>query len=398
MADPSRGVRVSGPLASHKDGLTSHLRSQGYTPQSIRKRLFLLAQISRWLAQRNLQPSALTRGALEKFLRHRRRLRYIWRPTVQGLDPVLSYLRRLGLVPSEEPKQVRERTALTELLTRYETFLSEERSLGRSKIDHYRRVALRFLSRIFDARDIALNQLRTADVSGFILTEARRSTVTALRSLLRFLHIRGETVGDLSGAVPAVASWRLTSVPKAIDPDHVRRLLLAFDRHTRAGRRGYAVVLLMLRLGLRAAEVASLRLDDCDWARGELVIRGKRGREDRLPIPEDVGEAIASYLRFGRPRSALRGLFLSQNAPLHNMTSGMVIALVRLAGARCGIENLGAHQLRHTAATQMLRQGASLPEIGQVLRHQSVDTTAIYAKVDYGSLRLVYRPWPEVTP
>lgn len=403
MADPSRAVLVAGPLASSKDGLIDDLRRQGYTPLSIASRLRLMAHLSGWLIRRGLRPSDLTIARLEAFLRDRRRLGCTWQPTIRGLDSILRYLRRLGIAPPEEPK-ARERTPLADLLERYGRFLAEERALSRGSIHFYQKVAVRFLSTALDLRKLALDRLQTADVSSFILAEARRSSVgsaklmvTALRSFLRFLHIRGEIGGDLSGAVPAIVGWRLVGLPKGLDPDQTRKLLLAFDRRTRAGRRGYAVVVLMLRLGLRAAEAASLRLEDCDWSRGELVIRGKQGREDRLPIPPDVGEAIVAYLRFARPRSALRGLFLSEHAPCRNMTRSMITNLVRDAGDRCGISSLGTHRLRHTAATQMLRKGAPLHEIGQVLRHRSVDTTAIYAKVDHKSLRLVCRPWPGAT-
>lgn len=404
MADPSQVVGITGPLAPHVDGLIGDLRRQGYTRLSIRNLVYLTSQLSLWLGRRSIEPAELTAHRLEAFLRHRRRRGYTWQPTIHGLKAILSHLRRLGIIPTEEQKAP-ERTALTDLLERYGNFLAEERSLSPAGTRQYQELAHRFLSAALGTGDPVLGRLRTADVSSFVLTEARRSSVgyakfkvTALRSFLRYLHIRGEIAGDLSGAVPAIAGWRLAGLPKGLDQDQTQRLLFAFDRRARAGRRGYAVVVLMLRLGLRAAEVASLRLDDCDWSRGELVIRGKQGREDRLPIPQDVGEAIVPYLRFGRPRSALRGLFLSEHAPYRNMSRSMVTNLVRDAGDRCGISSLGTHRLRHTAATQMLRNGTPLHEIGQVLRHRSVDTTAIYAKVDHGSLRLVCRPWPEVTP
>jgi integrase len=404
MADPAQAVRIMGPLALCKDGLISELRSRGYTPLSIRNLLYLTAHLSHWLIRISLQPGELTSQTLERFLRHRRKIGYTWLPTVRGLEAVLNYLRRQGVVPTEERKNP-ERTALAELLERYGKFLAQERSLNSGVIRRYQDIARCFLSATQGARSMALDDLRTADVVSFVLAEARRSSVgyvkfkvTALRSFLRYLHIRGEIPGDLSGAVPAIAGWRLASLPQALEGDQTRRLLLAFDRRTRAGRRGYAAVILMLRLGLRACEVASLKLDDCDWSRGELIIRGKQGRQDRLPIPQDVGEVIVSYLRFGRPRSALRGLFLSEHAPHRNMTRSMVTNFVRKAGERSGIPSLGTHRLRHTAATQMLRKGAPLHEIGQVLRHRSVDTTAIYAKVDYRSLRLVSRPWPGAMP
>ncbi len=388
MADPSQAVRIVGPLALCKDGLISELRSRGYTPLSIRNLLYLMAQLSRWLIRIGVQPGELTSRTLERFLCHRRKLGYTWHPTVRGLEAVLSYLRRLGVAPTEERKAP-EQTALTELLERFGKFLAQERALNSGVIRRYQDIARCFLSAAQGARSMALDGLRTADVTSFVLAEVRRSSVgyakfklTALRSFLRYLHIRGEIPGDLSGAIPAVAGWRLVGLPRALEGDQARRLLLAFDRRTHAGRRGYAAVILMLRPGLRAAEVASLSLEDCDWSRGELVIQGKQGREDRLPMPWDVGEAIASYLRLGRPRSALRGLFLNEHAPHRNMTRSMVTNLVRKAGERSGIPSLGTHRLRHTAATQMLRKGAPLHEIAQVLRHESIETTGIYLHAD----------------
>jgi site-specific recombinase XerC len=347
MVDPGRAVLITGPLASHKNGLIGDLRRQGYAPSSIEHLLRLVAQLSRWLVRRHLRPADLTVARLDGFLRFRRRVGYVGCPTIRGLDAILRYLKRLGIVPVEE-QQVLEQTPHSELLHRYGKFLAEERSVSPAVIRAYQGIAHRFLSSVQVVQGTALAHLRTTDVSGFIVAQARRLrvssaklTVTGLRSFLRYLHIRGDIPGDLSGAVPAIAGWRLAGLPKALDPEQAGSLLLTFDRRTRAGRRGYSVVMLLLRMGLRAGEVAALRLNDCDWSRGELTIRGKQGREDRLPIPKDVGEAIVAYLRFARPRSALRGLFLSELAPCRNMTSSMVKRLVRNAGKRCGIANLG---------------------------------------------------------
>jgi integrase len=202
----------------------------------------------------------------------------------------------------------------------------------------------------------------------------------------------------LAAAVPALANRRLAGLPKAITPEEVQKLLQSCDRRTPVGRRDYAAVLLMVRLGLRAGEVAGLRLEDLDWTHGELVIRGKPRRQDRLPLPRDLGEAIVAYLKHGRPRSKYREIFLRVRAPHRPAGRPAVTSLVRAAGKRAGLDAVSAHRLRHTAATQMLRKGASLSEVAHVLRHRHIDTTAIYAKVDHRRLRSLGRAWPGGAP
>jgi len=244
--------------------------------------------------------------------------------------------------------------------------------------------------------------LTAAEVTTFVMQLSRRLSVgyckhkiSDLRSFLRFLHVRGHIASNLGECVPAVAGWRLASVPKALEPDQIDCLLAQVAQPSAIRRRDAAMVRLQLRLGLRAGDVAALALDDLDWRAGEMVVRGKGKRESRLPLPHDVGKAIAAYLRRRRPRALTRKVFLRSRAPYRGLTSSGVIAATRSALRRAGITAGGAHLLRHTAATQMLRKGASLSEIAHVLRHRHIDTTAIYAKVDHASLQLVARPWPE---
>jgi site-specific recombinase XerD len=246
--------------------------------------------------------------------------------------------------------------------------------------------------------------MTAAEVSAFVLAEANRrqgtsirSVATALRSLLGFLHVEGLVDGALAGAVPGVGAWRLAGLPQPLEQGELRRLLDGCDGSTAIGRRDRAMVLLMGRLGLRSGEVAGLALDDIDWHAGELLIYGKGQRDDRLPLPVDVGEAIAGYLQAGRPSSALdRTVFIRALAPHRALTPIAVSRAVKYAAVRAGLGPVGAHRLRHTAATDLLRAGASLPEVGQVLRHRRVFSTAIYAKVDDRSLGGLARPWPEV--
>jgi integrase/recombinase XerD len=203
--------------------------------------------------------------------------------------------------------------------------------------------------------------------------------VTGLRSLLRFLHVEGITAVSLSGGVPAVAGWAGSPLPRGIDAGSVRRLLASCDRRTGKGRRDFAILMLLARLGLRAGEVVALELGDVDWSGGEILVRGKANRIERLPLPVDVGQALAGYLTRGRPRSGQRALFLRVLAPHCGLTVGAVGVLVHAACQRAGLPPIATHRPRHTVASELLRRGAGLAEIGQVLRHRSIASTAIYA-------------------
>ena len=247
---------------------------------------------------------------------------------------------------------------------------------------------------------LELERLSAADVSSFLARECpkrsvsgARDLVCALRSLLRYLHLAGLIEAPLVWAVPSVADLRDRTLPRGLEPAAVKKLLASCDRRTLVGRRDYAILLLLARLGLRAGEVAAIQLEDVDWRAGLLLVRGKGGRQDVLPLPVDVGEAIVSYLR-RRPRCECRALFLRVTAPRRELNRSTIGWVVRAACDRAGLPRVGAHRLRHTAATEMLRQGASLAEIGQVLRHREQKTTAIYAKVDRKALQALARPWP----
>jgi site-specific recombinase XerD len=311
----------------------------------------------------------------------------------------LQYLEVEGVVSL--PKTVALRSAVDELLDDYEQFLVKERGLQVSTVLYYRHYAQKFLSHRLDSKCLELNCLSANDITTFILHESQTSSVgttkllvTVVRSLLRFLHLRGDLQSDLVGAVPAVAGWRQAGIPKYISPRELQQLLKRCDRRTHVGRRNFAILLLLARLGLRSCEVAALTLGDVDWRAGELVLHGKGRTDARLPLPSDVGQAIAGYLQRGRPRSTSRSLFLITRAPYRRLSGARVTAIVAEASARAGLRRIGGHRLRHTAATQMLRQGASLADVALVLRHRSVDTTAIYAKVDHSTLRELARPWP----
>lgn len=399
MIDPSK-VRFSGPLASHRNGLWAELLVQGYSLLSSVNLVRLMANLSRWLEAQRLGPQDLDSRCIKEFLEHRRASGYTHWLSLQGLDPVLRHLRCIGVAPAPEPA-VTASTPLEVMLDNYEHYLLRERGLLPSSVRGYRSVARKFISTHFGTEALELQRLNAGDVTSFVLQASRsgsvscaKQNVAGLRSLLRYLHVRGDLSNELASAVPAVACRRLVGLPKGLAPSEVRKLLLGCDRCTHIGRRDFVALLLMVRLGLRSGEVAALRLDDLDWTQGALVVRGKRRREDRLPLPQDIGEAIVSYLKRGRPRSTSRQLFLGLRAPHDGLRCPAVARIVRRAGKRIGLLSLHPHCLRHTAAMQMLRNGASLPSIGEVLRHQHFDTTAIYAKVDRSRLREVARPWP----
>jgi site-specific recombinase XerD len=288
-------------------------------------------------------------------------------------------------------------------LARYRHYLTVERGLGEATARGYVDAVRPFLwSRLSsDGLDLDIGQFREADVTAFVvarcspqLRRAPKLTVTALRSLLGFLHVEGTIKRPLAAAVPSVAAWRLAGLPKGLEPGHVQRLLGSCDCQTTMGRRDFAILTTLVRLGLRAAEVATLRLDDLDWRMGELAVHGKGTRAERLPLPTDVGAAIAAYLR-GRPTTAQgRTVFVRLMAPHGPLSPTRVTHIVAAAARRAGLGLIHAHRLRHFAATQMLRAGASLPEIQQILRHTRTQTTAIYAKVDRDALRTMARPWP----
>ena len=401
MVDPSR-IRITGPLMSHVELVWSGLLAQGYTPLSSRNLLHLMAHLSRWLEVRALQAHDLTNGRIEEFLDERRQAGLTVYVCGRGLQPILEHLETAGVIaPAEQAGHPA--TEQGRLLRDYGQYLLQERALVSTTVRHYQSVARSFLSDSSEQGTLQLSRLSAGDVASFVVNQSRTSsvawakyTVTVLRSLLRFLYFRGDLATDLVGAVPAVAGWRQASLPKALPSQQVQQLLESCNCRTDGGRRDFAVLLLLVRLGLRAGEVATLELDDFNWTQGEVVVRGKRRREDRLPLPCDVGEAIVAYLRGGRSQTTCRRLFLSIRAPLRGLSGSAVRQIVRQACRRAGLPPTGAHRLRHTAATEMLRKGTSLSEIAQVLRHHSLDTTAIYAKVDRCALRKLAQPWPGV--
>jgi site-specific recombinase XerD len=323
----------------------------------------------------------------------------LWLST-KAMAPLLAYLRGLG-VAAQTPSPEEPVTPAEALLQRYRCYLIQERGLAASTIAAYSHVARLFLFHRAPEGEPDLKPLDAAAVIDFVTAECRtrkigsaKYIVCGLRALLRFLYADGHVERPLSAAVPSVAGWRLAGLPKALSRREVAALLASCDRRSTVGRRDFAVLTLLVRLGLRAGEVASLTLTDVDWRAGEVMIRGKGRREERLPLPTDVGEALVAWLRRGRPRCESPKLFTRVRAPHGGLTNSGVSGVVRAAAARAGLSSVSAHRLRHTAATEMLRAGAGLPEVAQVLRHASTLTTSLYAKVDRQTLRTLAQPWP----
>lgn len=400
MVDPSR-VRVMGPLEQYAPGFLAHLVGVGYKRVSAAFQMQLMAHLSCWLAGEELGLEALSSAVAERFLVARCAGGYTNYLTPKALASLFGYLRELGVMP---PPAAPVLSASEALLERYRSYLMVERGLVAGTARGYVDLVRPFVVSRVDANgDLGLAGVTPSDVLGFVLSECerrpRRSAklmVTALRSLLKFLHVEGLVACPLAQVVPSVAFWRLSGLPRGLDAEEVHRLLSSCKRDTIAGRRDLAILLMLVRLGMRRAEVAVLALEDIDWRGGEILVRGKGNRIERLPLPADVGDALANYLRRGRPSDADgRSVFVRVKAPHRALTPGGVTQVVVSAGRRAGLGDVTAHRLRHTAASEMLRAGAPLVEIGQLLRHSTELTTAIYAKVDRDRLRELARPWPE---
>jgi site-specific recombinase XerD len=390
-----------GPLGQHIDSYAAEIRTGGFAEPSAKRQIAVIVDFGHWLATRRINAQDITPKHFQPYLRSGARYR-VRDGDLAALKRLWNLLRRQGVIP--EPSMPAA-TPLDRLQDEFHLYLRQERALASTTMSYYLSFAREFLAEHFDDGPVDLASLCAADVTGFVgrraasLVHSKRvqQMTTSLRSFLRFARYRGDLNTDLAACVPAVASWSLSTVPKALPPAQVELVVASCDRQTAVGRRDYGILLLLARLGLRAGEVATLSLEDLDWQAGLITVRGKGGRYSQLPLPVDVGEAIADYLRHGRPRSASRSVFLRVKAPKVSFKGQEAIgSVVKHALARAGLDTprKGAHQFRHGLASQMLRQGASLAEIGEVLRHRNPQTTTIYAKVDLASLATVALPWP----
>jgi integrase/recombinase XerD len=405
---PDLARRVRGPLAPVAMGLSIELRERGYSPSRVRARSRLILELSWWMGQRELGLPELDAGVLEELLAEVRADPQ--GPGVRWFSPfserdVLAYLRELGVV---EPVAVPAPTAIDLLVARFVEYLARERGVtNRTSVYWYERVARSFLAGRVDPDTGAVGPLTASEVTGFLLAECRHCSrwtgmrlVTSLRGLLRFLLVEGLIAEDLTGAVPRLPAWSLVSLPKPLPAEQAARIVASCDRSTPAGRRDFAILMLLARMGLRGCEIARLQLEDVDWRAGEMIVRGKRDYHERLPLPVDVGEALVDYLTHARPATADRHLFVTVLRPFMplNEEYGIVGRIVARAGERAGLGSVGVHRLRHTVATEALRAGAPLEEIASLLRHRDHTTTMGYAKVDRNRLRELARPWPAGAP
>jgi len=391
--------RVFGPLEPHAAGFAEELLRQGYSCSGAGQHVCFITHLDRWLSAAGLGLGELSGQVIERYLAERRAAGYVQYRSAKALEPLLGYLARLDVLPVAQEVPL---GPVEELLGGYRDYLLVERGLTAGTVRGYVDCVRPFVATRTRGDVLDLAGISPADVIGFVLatcpgraTGSAKLIVCSLRSLLRWLHLTGEVASSLATAAPSVAGYRLSGLPKGLEPAQLRRLLAACDRRTPTGRRDYAIMLLLSRLGLRAGEVAGLGLDDIDWRHGELTILGKGNRGERLPLPAEVGAAITAYLRRGRPSTAQgRSVFVRVHAPHRMLTTGGVTQVVFGAAQRAGLPKMYAHRLRHTAATAMLRAGSPLAEVGQVLRHRSPLTTAIYAKVDRDALAVLARPWP----
>lgn len=391
-----------GPLDSFLDPYLALVREQGFLPESVRSQIRLLSDFSRWLHRNGYGVRDVVPETADQYLECRHRRRRPRSGDSATLDRLIDMLRNMAVIADPEPMVAR--TPYNDVLNEFKNHLSQERALSAAALKNYVPVARLLLTERFTGSQIDFSQLCATDITGFVLRHAQCSSrksallmTTALRSFLRFLYQSGTIVTDLAACVPTVPSWSLSDIPKHISPSQVQSILDHCDRKTAVGRRDYAILLLLARLGLRAGEVAFLKLEDINWEVGHITILGKGGRSALFPMHIEVGEAIADYLQYGRPRCSCRSVFVRRSAPrIGFATHTAISSIVRRALARAQVRSphTGAHLFRHSLAKQMLKQGASLSEIGEILRHRYPHTTAIYAKVDLDALRTIALPWP----
>lgn len=392
----------AGPLSPALDGFADRLATEGYAPFTISQKLSTASDLGAWLDREGLTVESLDEQGIEAFLLTRDPRRRVRGEDATGRQ-LLDHLRTHGNVPAATPAPGPV-SPINRITDGYQRFLANERGLSQSTVGSYLPVARAFLTQRFASQPVDLESLTADDANQFVLRESERlsrasarQVVTALRSFLRHLYQRGDIPADLAGGLPPVRQWRLSGLPRTLAPEQVQALLDSCDRGTALGRRDRAILLLLARLGLRADEAAALTLDDFDWNAGTLSLTGKGQRRETLPLPHEVGEAVAEYLRDGRPQCPTRHLFVRARAPYRAFRSADAVShAVRRSHKRAGLDFplKGAHQLRHALATGMLRDGASLEDIGQILRHADPESTQIYAKVGLESLRTVASVWP----
>jgi len=391
-----------GPIAGYLEQYAQHLHEQGYARQTGRHHLAVLGAFNEWLDKRNLDATAVTSATAHRYLQWR------WRRCRRRDYESAILARLLELIHPAMAKapQPATRNAAEQVVAEYRRWLEQERGLARATVVYYLAFARKFVTIQFPEGEVNFGQLTPDRITDYIRQQAQQMDgslripllVTALRSFLRHLLQSGLIQTDLAVCVPAVATWSLSEVPKYLFPEQVQKVIDGCDRNRAGGKRNYAILLLLARLGLRASEIVALTLDDLDWETGLITLHGKGHRVDQLPLPIEVGEAIAEYVRMARPACGpCRRVFIRNRAPWVGLANSVAIcSLVDRALRQAGVESVrrGSHVFRHSLATRMINSGSSLPEIGELLRHRHPDTTRIYAKVDLTSLRTIALPWP----
>ncbi len=391
-----------GPIGPHLVGFAAWLSEQGYHPLTGKKKIWLIVHLSRWLEQNKIDLDRLDDQRIAEFTQSQRDFLARRQQVQHTLCQLIQHLRRSHVIPPQ--RATPSATKADCLLDEYRQFLVRERGVRPLTLINYLPVVRHLLTHFFGSGSISLEKFTVADINKFIIHEKvgkcskRVQLITSvLRSFLGFLYQYGHIPNPLAAAVPAVATYSKSNIPQFLEQEQVRQILQSCCRSTVCGRRDYAVLLLMARLGLRSGEVVSLCLEDINWTGGDVLIRGKSSHDERLPLPSDVGRALVEYLRHGRPGCACRRVFIRMKAPHVGFSSSVAIGdILRRALRRAGIQpkRKGTQLLRHSLATRMLRNGASLTQIGQILRHELPQTTEIYAKVDFATLRAIAQPWP----
>jgi len=392
----------SGPAGPYLDEFTDWLAQRGYRQETIRNRLQGVSQFGFWAQTNDIRLQSFSPLALNDFrhyLSNRRRLHLsggqfsiAW----LGAQLFLEFLQAKRLVaPSEVPPAA----TPPELLGAFEDWMLVHRGVRPSTLANYQHHLIDLLTHLGEVPE----QFNAAQLRTFILTYAERSSlataktrVKATRAFLRFLIATERCPTDLEAAIPKLAEWRLSTLPRYLPPADIERVIAACDNSTAIGIRDKAIILLLARLGLRASEVADLQFDAIGWSQGTFSVTGKSRREVKLPLPQEVGDALLHYLETARPPITSNHIFITAIAPWVPITRSVVKSAAAQAMRRAGVEapSFGAHVLRHSAATALLRQGVSLQVVGEVLRHRCMDTTAHYAKVDVDLLQQVAKPWP----
>ncbi len=389
-----------GPIGPHLISFSEFLAKRGYSYATGQRYVREVGHLSRWLDQQGVGIAELNDQIIRTYLCFRFPDNHL-QVKKWSYQHLLRYLQQTGIVEIQKTVE----TPLDQCIARYQKHMVKNQGLSKETIRVRIRVARNFLSLLFGEKSLEFSQVLPSHIEKYFLnrshhcnTNTLKTESSALRCFLRFLQFRGDISSYLVDSVPTVPSWRHTTIPEFLDTDDINLLIQNCKRETPKGQRDIAILLLLIRLGLRAIEICRLTLEDIDWGTGFITILGKSGKRDRLPLIQDVGEAISTYLCRGRPQCSTRYVFVRAIAPFTPFSSSSSVAnVVRNALRRANLNptRRGTHLLRRSLATMMLQEGASLTEIGQILRHQKADTTAIYAKVDLGRLRPIARTWPE---